>query len=342
MLNARKLETNFDAVVIEATDFRCGAKKLAIFRIFFATTLLVLSSAASAHIAMDSKQQRANLSLDSLDQKVLSVSHRLTIRNAHRCADQMPALGLLLHSKDQYASGMSAATARHFPEDKALAVQTVLPGAPAADAGLVRGATILGVNGWQPSARQVEEGDQLRLVAHQFLTLLPPDQPVKIRWILPDYPASEAKIAAEPACRVLVEVVQSKKRFARSNGPIVQISSAFATLLNDEQLAVVIAHELAHSVLNHRETLAGSDLSNGLFADFGRTGRIKREAEEEADRFSIRLLRSAGYDPAIAPAFWRSKIGRKTSGGWLGRGYYPSAKKRASMLEAEIDKLESD
>ena len=51
---------------------------------------------------------------------------------------------------------------------------------------------------------------------------------------------------------------------------------------------------------------------------------------------SVHLLASAGYDPAIAPAFWRSKLGKRAGGGLLRSGTYPSPGGRARLIEAEI------
>ena len=48
------------------------------------------------------------------------------------------------------------------------------------------------------------------------------------------------------------------------------------------------------------------------------------------------LLANAGYDPRIAPAFWRSRLGRRAGGGILRSRVYPSSEARAQLVEREI------
>jgi len=74
----------------------------------------------------------------------------------------------------------------------------------------------------------------------------------------------------------------------------------------------------------------------GAEREFGRNRRLNRQVEEEADRMSVHLLANAGYDPAIAPVFWRSRLGKRAGGGLFRSGTYPSPGGRARLIEAEI------
>ena len=58
--------------------------------------------------------------------------------------------------------------------------------------------------------------------------------------------------------------------------------------------------------------------------------------ELEADRIAVHLLANAGYDPAIAPAFWRTSLGRRAGGGLFRSSTYPSPEARAELAEREI------
>jgi predicted Zn-dependent protease len=102
-------------------------------------------------------------------------------------------------------------------------------------------------------------------------------------------------------------------------------------------LAVIVAHELAHSVLAHRRRLAAAGVSKGLLAEFGRNGRLNRQVEREADRLSVHLLRNAGYDPQLAPTFW-DKRGRQLGSS----GIHDSPKQRARLMRDEIATIPSD
>ena len=51
---------------------------------------------------------------------------------------------------------------------------------------------------------------------------------------------------------------------------------------------------------------------------------------------AVHLLANAGYDPAIAPSFWRTSLGRRAGGGLLRSSTYPSPEARAALIEREI------
>src|SRR5262249_45044869 len=118
-------------------------------------------------------------------------------------------------------------------------------------------------------------------------------------------------------CRALVEIRSEDGLNARSDGRVIQVDYGLAAAASDDELAVVFAHELGHLVLEHRRRLDAAGVEKGFFGEFGRNQRLNRQVEVEADRISAHLLSNAGYDPAIAPAFWRSSLGRRASGGLL-------------------------
>jgi predicted Zn-dependent protease len=74
----------------------------------------------------------------------------------------------------------------------------------------------------------------------------------------------------------------------------------------------------------------------GALGEFGRNQRLNRQIEVEADRISAHLLANAGYAPGTAPAFWRSRLGRRVGGGLQISATYPSAEARARLIEREI------
>ena len=55
-----------------------------------------------------------------------------------------------------------------------------------------------------------------------------------------------------------------------------------------------------------------------------------KQAEREADILSLHLLAAAGYDPQIAPRFWRE------NGASMGSRGHDSVNKRIALLETEI------
>ncbi|MFM5916600.1 MAG: hypothetical protein ACKOOL_03590, partial [Novosphingobium sp.] len=119
-----------------------------------------------------------------------------------------------------------------------------------------------------------------------------------------------------PACNARFEVVPSDTLIARSQGKTIQISTRFVEAFGEEGTAVAAAHEFAHLVLKHGT-------------------RSSKASERQADRLSIRLLAAAGFDPHIAPRFWREHGASMGS-----RGHDPVGK-RIELLETEIAALEA-
>lgn len=134
----------------------------------------------------------------------------------------------------------------------------------------------------------------------------------------------------------MVEILDEDGNTARSDGRTIQIGYGLAARATDEQVAVIFAHELAHSVLHHRERLEAAGAGKGVIGQVGKDRRLNLQAEQDADRLSVYLLANAGIDPHAAPRLWRSKFGKKLSGGIFHNPSHQSAKDRAQMMEAEI------
>lgn len=133
-----------------------------------------------------------------------------------------------------------------------------------------------------------------------------------------------------------MEVLTGNGMLAQSDGRVIQISYAMATALNDDELAAVFAHELAHLVLDHNRRLLEAGVGNGLAQEFGRSRRFARQAEVAADRLSVHLLAEAGLDPQIAPQLWEGDAGRAVANDLLRSRRYPSRRERARLMRQEI------
>ena len=89
------------------------------------------------------------------------------------------------------------------------------------------------------------------------------------------------------SCKSRFQIKVSEKRSASADGKTVSVSSALATyVLDDEELAAIVAHELAHNLLNHRTRLNAQKVNRGFFGQFGKSARRIKTTEIEADRLS--------------------------------------------------------
>ena len=132
------------------------------------------------------------------------------------------------------------------------------------------------------------------------------------------------ELSAKPACRARFDVRAGRSNKATSDGIYVQVSSDLvAEARNDGELATILAHELAHSILRHPQRLRAE----------GDRPRVK-DTEVEADRLSAYLLEAAGYPVADAISFW-SRWGRRNDWGILSDGTHPGWKDRVRSIERE-------
>ena len=147
--------------------------------------------------------------------------------------------------------------------------------------------------------------------------------------VVHDRQERRVELEVPSGCRALVEIRSVSGLNARSDGRVIQINYGLAAEASDDELAVIFAHEFGHLVLEHRRRLSTAGVEKGFFGEFGRNQQLNRQVEVEADRIAAHLLANAGYDPAIAPRFWRSSLGRRAGGGLLRSSTYPSAEARA-------------
>lgn len=285
---------------------------------------LVLIAAAPA-----AAQEKPASPLRLQDQRLLRIAEPILAANLRLCDRTMPRLGVALQSTDQYGAGDDPGFAAP------VAFAAVLPGSAAAAAGIAPNDGLLSVDGQAIAKRPELEASPLRDSA--FAAIAEHD----MRWplVLEVVSGGERRqvVLDPPAeCRILAEILADDGTTARSDGRVVQISQGLAARATDEEIAVIFAHELAHAILRHRDRLSAADVSKGLGGEFGRDRRLNRQAEVEADRLSVHLLANAGLDPAIAPAFWRSALGRRLGGGLFRSRIYPSPEARAQQLESEI------
>ena len=269
--------------------------------------------------------------LNVQDLRLAQVGERLLGSNRALCRSEMPLTGMVLHSRDQYSDRIAGGAFVNGP----VAVAVVVPGSPAEAAGLQVGDGLAAVGPRQVSEMTPEGGSPLRDTALRALADLADGAPESLAFSR-DGGRREVALEAPTGCRALVEIKAADSLEARSDGRVIQIDYGLAAAASDAELAVVFAHEMAHLVLEHRRRLEAAGVQKGFFGEFGKNQRLNRQVEVEADRMAVHLLANAGYDPAIAPAFWRSSLGRRAGGGLLRSSTYPSPEARAALVEREI------
>jgi len=277
---------------------------------------------------------RSSTAVDELlaqDARLAGVAEALLGANAPLCRRLMPLTGLVIHSRDQYAGSEEARFA-----NGPVAMALVLPGSAAERAGIRAGDGLAAIGAQRTAALRAEGEAPLRDAVFDALADAWPGRgPLALRLVRKGEERT-ATLNPQPGCRALVEIRTRDSLEARSDGRVIQADWGLVRAAGDEELAVIVAHELAHLVLEHRRRLSEAGVEKGFFGEFGRNQRLNRQVEVEADRLSVHLLANAGFDPHGAPAFWRGALARRAAGGLRLSTTYPSPENRAALLEREI------
>lgn len=289
---------------------------------------LMFGCSAIAHAAPAHDQIAAYRILVQQDLRLATVSHRIASANAPFCKRLERNPGWVLHDERQYPDRETARAA--FALKLPISVAAVVPAGTADKASIEAGDGLAGLNDglWVWNQEVIHKQSAKRIEGVQS----------EIRKAFAEGPVElEVESSQGPRRVVLDPPLSCASRFwvdARSNldagadGEGVRITEglmAFVEADNDE-LAAVVAHELAHNLLAHRERLSNTKR---------RTSEILA-TEIEADRLSVWLMANAGYDPKAALRF-AERYGRKTGLGIFSAGTHLRWKNRVKVMQAEIN-----
>ena len=277
-------------------DFSMPDKRL------ISTALLIVVGAISPALGSMDSPRPSDLSASSKimapnfvegredDANVAQIALRLATAGRARCATLEPNSGLVLQHLSQFELADRAGVLATLPLDRGPGVIAVVAGGPAAKADVRPGDVLLGIDGQAlpPEAglsipfeatRARARADAVldRLTSAQSLTVLRNGQP-KVLQITP-----------VPACASRVHLARSNQRNAFADGQHVFLTTGAIKLLHDDdELAFLLAHEMAHNILGH-----AAQMRSGSVA-----GRKElRRLESDADRLAGDLMIDAGFDP---------------------------------------------
>jgi predicted Zn-dependent protease len=153
--------------------------------------------------------------------------------------------------------------------------------------------------------------------------------------------------------------------FALPGGKIGFYTGILDIMENDDQIAAVMGHEVAHVFFNHsgqrygrtaatqaglgvaQAVLGGGQTSQvalqalGLGAQYGVILPYSRQHELEADKYGVRYMHKAGYRLNEAVRFWQGMSAKKSGAPPQIMSTHPNDATRIAQLKAEIAILES-
>ena len=307
-------------------------RKLA--RVVAVTAMLALGAAGPEAVDRDAVVR----TLAAQDTAVTAVGNRLQVAVAPWCAARGAATGMTVQAISQFGRDYRAAARRLFAMDDRPVVFAVVPGGPAARAGLAPGDTLLAIDG---APTRTVRGDGAATVADSDAAADLLDQAMAdgraVLTIARGGKQEARTVEGLPACRARFEVRAGSDTNASADAGRIQVSSDLVDPDRaDQDLAPLLAHELSHIILRHPETLARS--YRGLLPGFGKGGAAIRASEVAADRLSLYVLDRAGYRPEDAVAFW-TRFLRAKDLGILSDRTHPGWKTRVAALTTELARI---
>jgi Zn-dependent protease with chaperone function len=294
----------------------------------WAAGILLLAAWITPSYAAAPEDLAAYQALAQQDLRLATIGYRLAQANAPFCDRKTFSPGWVLHDEAQYPDKGLATTAFVFRSP--VAISSVVSGGAAAQLGLQPGDGIAAVDGIDVTGPIAVKTRRVTARVANIQTLLA-DAFVKSGSAVVSMKtaAGPKDVTLQPpaVCASQFWVDTNTKLDAGADGVSVRVTQGLMTFAaaDDAELAAVVAHEMAHNVLRHRDRLVAA-------------GGAKKQilaTEMEADRLSVWLMQNAGYDPAAAVRFIE-RFGRKTSLGIFSAATHLRWRNRQTLMQAEI------
>lgn len=263
-----------------------------ILRILF--SLLIPVQAALSGCAMESHgvgRLPAWWGEETIDQQLVRVGFALSAGSVSWCPSNRGwSYGLLVESSQDPGDR------RTSESGDLLIVSYVYPGFPAEKAGIRRGDVVSDVNGQAVKARY---GRELLVEMDRFAHAR--IQPVTLG-IDSRGSHQQVDVYAIPVCPVHIERVEHSGINAMADGATIRITSGMLEFLRSEdELAWVLAHELAHNVMEHSQSARLEDALEAMLRSDQVQGALvekptRMQREIQADRIAADMLANAGFN----------------------------------------------
>lgn len=269
------------------------------------------------------------------------------------CMDRRDwSIGAFVVNKHDFPENMRETAITTYGLGDALQVLLVFEDQPAARAGLKKGDVIVAVNGKEAPVGP-EASTSLDRMLEEEIGEKGADFTLKI-----NRGGQSEQVTIDPVerCDYPLMLSESNEINAFADGNAIYITQGMMDFTNNnDELALVIAHELAHNNMRHisskRLNAVGGFLvdlfvaaltgvnTQGAFTKAA-ANAYSQEFEQEADYVGLYMMARAGRDIEDAPLFWRRMGARNPDSiekDFLGT--HPSSPERFVLLEETIEEI---
>jgi len=224
--------------------------------------------------------------MDRLQQRLMQVALPILKSNAELCPKTREDIGVMMHTAKSYSKGLRPAAQRELGAKDKPSVRLVTKGSPADAASVQVGDQFIDAEGKVvgPNSKalqtQFKQGGNIRVQRGGDEIAL--------------------TVKSETVCGYNVRLAQTSTINAYADGRNITMTAGMMNFVkNDDELALIVGHELAHNSMGHIRKIVGNIILSG-----GAT-RYTRPFESESDYVGMYYMVRAGYSPEGVEDFWR-------------------------------------
>lgn len=278
--------------------------------------------------------------------RLWDVAFRIGAENTALCGKKaVPGFGFLTVTEDLFEGPWKEAWRALIDIGERPTILTVASGSPAERAGLT------------PGDRLLRIGDTDLGTGRRAMAALPTVRDTAPMDFVVRRGGAQRTLTARPVvvCDYPAVLVNDEKVNASADGKRMAITTGMLHFAReDEELALIVGHELAHNTRGHIESKTGNMIIGGLLgaaasvligvnvtdvAMQAGAGAFSQEFEAEADYVGVYHAARAGYDVHKAASFWRRLAVAHPQSIHLAGSTHPSTAKRFLAIETAAEEV---
>lgn len=313
----------------------------------------------NANAQIEAQKQREMVIEDYITsyKRLQAVASKVVVSGAMLCGDKVaPYFGLSTWNQEAFQKEWKTAVQSKYGLTDSVHIANVASGSISDVAGFKEGDIIVSVDEWiAPTGK-----DAPTKVDEKLAQIGKYETPVNF---VIKRDGVEKKIIAAPtqACDFKVELSPADEKNAYADGKKIVIYKGMMDFFKtDEEIALVVSHELAHNSMNHIDAKKKNALVGGFFGalldiaaaaggvntngEFTRmtmnagAGAYSVEFEQEADYVGLYFMATAGFKIDEAPLFWR-RMATNNSQAISMKSSHPTTPDRFVAIESTIKEI---
>lgn len=289
--------------------------------------------------------------------RLYRVAHRILTKGVVLCGENRThAVGAQVISLELFPDEWKEAARSKLGATDLVQISSVVPDSPAFNAGLREGDILISINDWQ-----VPVGDgATKKLTEQTEEILKSGNPFSVG-VRRNGQNVDVTVRPIPACDYQIALENKDEKNAFADGKrIVFYTGLMDFFSSDDEVALVLSHELAHNSMGHvtsKQTnaiiggvlgaildiaaAAGGVNTQGGFTRLGAeagAGAYSVGFEQEADYIGLYFMALADYDIKDAAQFWRRMAIQNPQAIQL-RTSHPTTPERFVGIEKAVDEI---